>query len=208
MPASAFKKPGDPVLVRRKGETPALEGGWRFVRFEPDSGNLIAEKGGKRVACARSECRLLNFPGSGAVWDLIESEPDDDNLRAARSAWTELDLSRASSRLLEYGRSLDPSFGGAQTAADYAAKTLSLAESCESALTVLNTDLKRAEAEYGRCPAGTSSEKERKSELLDRWQGLQAEYAAKAHRRDRLLPACRNLMRCLESIEAARKSSG
>ncbi len=206
MPASAAKKPGDQVRVRRKdGETFLLENDWTFVRFEPDSGNMVAEKGGKRVICARGECLLLNFPASDTLWSLIVSEPEDDNLRAAEQAWAKLDLPKAVSCLLAYGRTLDPSFRGIQTGGDFASKTRSLAESCESALTLLKMEMKRAETEYNRCPVGTAFDNDRKDELLDAWRDLQAKYAAKAYCRDRLLPACRDLIACLKGIEEAKK---
>jgi len=207
MPASAAKKPGDPVRVRRKaGGTAAIEDGWRFVRFEPDSGNLVAEKDGKRVVCARGECEKLNYPGSGEMWELLCSQPDDENLREAGCAWAELDLSKTASRLLEYGRALDPSFASCQTAIDFSGKVRALAESCDSSIAVLRMDMKRAEAEYNRCPVGTAFDNDRKDDLLDRWRDLQARYAAKAYCRDKLIPACCRVSACLESLDAARKA--
>jgi len=207
MPGSAVKKPGDPVRVRRTADMNALiEDDWKLIRFEPDSGNLIAEKNGKRVVCSRGECETLNFPGSDEVWGLLNSEPDDKNLCEARCAWTELNLCKTASCLLEYGRALDPALASCQTCADFASKVRSITEACESALVVLRMDIKRAEAEYKRCPAGSSFNNDLKDDCLSRWRYLQEKYAAKAHCRDNLIPACGRLAKCLDNLEAARKS--
>jgi hypothetical protein len=208
MPVSTAKKSGDPILVRRKaGAIAAIEADWQFVRFEPDSGNLVAEKEGKRIVCSRDECEALNFPGSSEIWELLCSEPDDENLQEAGRAWAELDLPKTASCLLEYGRGLDPSLASCQTSADFTDKARSLASSCENAHAVLRMDMKRAEAEYNRCPVGTAFENDQKDDLLDRWRELQARYATKAHCLDKLVPVCSRLADCLKALQTANHKS-
>jgi hypothetical protein len=206
MPASAAKQPGDPVLLRRKsGDSSTIEEDWRFVRFEPDSGDLIAEKEGKRVVCSRGECEALNFPGSGDVWQLICSEPDDQNLQGARCAWAELNLSKLVTCLLRHGRALDPALESCQTPTEFAEKVNAIAEVCENSLALLRLELKRAEAEYNRCPTETSFQNDQKDDLLDRWRGLQDRFAARAYRRNKLIPAWQRLAACLEAVQMAKQ---
>jgi hypothetical protein len=194
MPDSAAKKTGDPVRVLRKTEgEPAIEDDWLFVRFEPDSGDLIAEKDGKRIVCPREEFENLNFPGSSGLWETVSENGDEEALNEARRAWASLDLAKTASCLLKYCRTVDPAFTGCQTAAEFAAKARSSADSCANALVLLRIELKRAEAEYNRCPNETSFQNDQKD-------------TTRLYCHDKLVPAWCHLAACLESIEAARKS--
>jgi hypothetical protein len=206
MPASAAKRPGDRVrLLRGAGEDAAIEDDWLLIRFEPDSGNLVAEKDGKRITRPRDEYEKLNFPGSDDIWEILSGN-DEEDLNKAKSAWAGLDLAKTSSGLLGYGRTLDSAFAGCQTAADFQAKVRSLADSCASAVNLLRIELKRAEAEYDRCPTGTSFENDRKDHLLSRLRDVQERYSTRLYGRDTLLPAWRRVADCLESLKAAQEN--
>jgi hypothetical protein len=181
MPTTAVnaKRPGTLIRVCRKSaDAPVLECDWELVRIEPDSGNVVAERNGKRIVCLRGEFDKLNFPGSDEVWKLLASEPGDDDLRAAGQTWAKLDLEGVGAALIRHARNLDP---------------------------VLQIEVKRAKQEYDRCGTATPFLCDQKDNLLSRWRHLEDQYAARKYRCEKLLPAWRRLIAALESLDAAVK---
>jgi hypothetical protein len=205
--SSTAKKTGDLVRVlRQANKEDAIENDWSFVRFEPDSGNLIAEKNGKRINCPRKEYDCLNFPGSGNVWQIASADPADPDLAKALAAWAKLDIPGVIRALLSHARTLDPGLIGIQTIADLTVKVREIRDACLSSIEILRLDMKRAEAEYNRAPIGTSLENDQKDNLLERWRSLQDRHAARVHLHDKMLPVICGLVAALQSLEAAAKS--
>lgn len=203
MPTPA-KKPGDPVrVIRHNGQRTEIENDWFLVRFEPDSGDLIAEKRGKRITSPRAEYDLLNFPGSAGVWELLCSDGDDAVIVKAKNAWAGLDLHGAIRRLLDYGRALGPEFAGIQTVSDFLSKAEGLKSSCLSSMEVLGLEAKRAQAEYDRAPIGSSFDNDSKDTLLQRLCGIKDRLASREHVRDAIFPAICALADALTSLEKA-----
>jgi hypothetical protein len=200
------KKPGDIVrILRRKGNDAEIENGWAVVRFEPDSGDLVAEKEGTRSVSKREEYLKLNFPGSAAVWDFIASDASDADLLKARESWAKLDLRGTMRRLLDHARTLDPRLAGIQTAEDFHSKIRSLKDACLSSMEVLRLESKRAEAEYNRAPNSTSFESDRKDNLLDRWRGIKDRLSAREHLAKEIMPIMCGLADALTSLDEASK---
>lgn len=207
MPDLIAKKTGDLVRVLERNGEPAIQNNWTFVRFEPDSGNLVAEKDGKRIVSLRPEFEKLNFPGSSEVWDIVNQDEHDEHLAKARTEWAKLNLSGLIKALLDYARTLDPALAGIQTIADLAEKVRELKDVCASAVELLRLDTNRAEAAYNRCQGGTALENDQKDTLLEHWHDLQNRYAARLHRHEKLVPAWCRLVDALESAAAAAKTA-
>jgi hypothetical protein len=194
---------GNTVRVLARDQEPSLiESDWVLVRFEPDSGNLVAEKNGKRIVCPRTEYECLNFPGSDEVWHIITENNTDPDLAKACSLWAKLDLTGLTRALIAHTRTLDPAFRGVQTLSDLSEKIHELHGSCQGSMEVLRLEMKRAEAEYNRCPNRTSFESDQKDNLLEHWHNLQNRYAARLYQHEKLIPAWDRLIAALENLNA------
>jgi hypothetical protein len=203
MPAPAVKTPGSTIRVRRiDGETPVMEYGWTLQRFEPDSGNVIAEKDGMRITCAREDFELLNFPGSDDIWEIISCENPNDDLKKAGESWKKLDLPGVLGALLRHARGMDPSFSGVQTVSDLRQKIDDARRTFSHQMDVLRLEARRAEEEYNRCPARTAFDNDQKDTLLSRWRGLEDRYSSRKYCCEKLLPIWQKMASALEHIDA------
>jgi len=199
------KTPRRPVMIRRESSGKnRLESGWSLVRFEPESGNAVCERGTAHVICPRREFEALNFPGSDEAWNMI-SGASDDELQKAAAAWAELDLHGAAAALLHYARTLDPAFRGIQILADLDEKISKIDGVCQKTLDLLRVETKRKRDEYERKTAANASEIEKKDELLIEVRDLEDRYAAQAYRHDVQLPEWRRLAAAIRSLDAADK---
>ncbi len=205
--SSDAKKPGDLIrVIRREKGSAAIEGGWALIRFEPESGNAIAEKDGKRISSPRKEFEKLNFSGSNGLWEIIGEDPGDPDLEEAEKAWAALDLAGAKKALMRRVRGLDPGLSGVQTLSDFSAKVRAMRDSCLSSMELLRIEIKRAEAEYNRAPVGTAFLNDQKDTLLGRLRGLEDRYAARAHLRDKIMPILCAFSDALRGLEEAMRS--
>ena len=196
------KQPGDAVRITRNGSDPAIEDGWVLVRFEPGSGNAVAEKDGKRVITERAAFDALNFPGSDELWEMLSAPELDAELLPVKAAWSKADLPGVVSALVKYARTLDPAFAGVQTASDMIEKAKEHEDSCQSSLEILRLDAARAKREYDQYPARTALENDHKDNLLTRWRNLDDQYAAHRYQCDRLIPAWRRTSSALKALTA------
>jgi hypothetical protein len=194
-------------VCRGNADTRRMECGWAIVRTEPDSGNVVCERNGERIICARQDFEKANFADSDAVWDTISKSQNDDDLKDALSKWTELDLRGLSLALLRYARRLDPSFAGVQTVTDLFKKISESEEACKRSMDLLRIETSRARAEYQRFPARTAMEYDKKDSLLSRVRELEDKYAAREYRFKELLPAWRRLASALKNIDAKFKNA-
>ncbi len=175
--SSSVKKPGD--LIRalvRAGRGKRIDEGWKIVRFEPGSGNAVAEKSRQRIICPRGELCALNFGGSDALWSLIGSE-EHESLAAASAAWAILDLSDAGAHLLRYCRSLDPEFAGIETVSDLEGKIRAIENHCRSALSLLEIERRRiadGHEEAVRLANRIMALRYHLDELIPLWRGIHA----------------------------------
>jgi len=207
MPAGNSVKPaGGTVRIRReRAGAGALESDWTLVRIEPESGNVVCERGDRRIVCRRSEFEALNFPGSDDVWMII-SDHDDDDLAQAKDAWSKLDLRGASASLIKFARKLDPEFSGVQTAFDLAEKIRAIESVCKRSMDLLRLEIKKARLEHERFAARTALENDRRDDLLARVRELEDKYAARAYRYGTRLPEWRRLLSAIESMDAKSKN--
>jgi hypothetical protein len=199
------KTPRRAVRIRRESAGgKSLEAGWSLVRFEPESGNAVCERGAVRVICPRREFEALNFPGSDAAWSMI-ADASDGELMKAGAAWAELDLHGTATALLRYARELDPAFRSIQILSDLDAKIIKIDEVCQKTLDLLRVETKRKRDEYERQTAANASGAEEKDELLIEVRDLEDRYAAQAYRHDVQLPEWRRLALTISNLEAAAK---
>jgi hypothetical protein len=183
-------------MIRRESSGKnRLESGWSLVRFEPESGNAVCERGTAHVICPRREFE---------AWNMI-SGASDDELQKAAAAWAELDLHGAAAALLHYARELDPAFRGIQILADLDEKISKIDGVCQKTLDLLRVETKRKRDEYERKTAANASEIEKKDELLIEVRDLEDRYAAQAYRHDVQLPEWRRLAAAIRSLDAADK---
>jgi len=181
-----------------------IEPGWSLVRLEPESGNAVCERGGKRVVCPQREFEALNFPGSDEAWSFIAGAADDE-LKKAGAAWAELDLHGAASALLHYARELDPAFRGIQIISDMEEKIGKIDDLCKKTLDLLRVETKRKRDEYERQTASNLSAIDKKDETLLDLRDLEDRYAAQAYRHDVQLPEWRRLASAIRSFDAIAK---
>ncbi len=205
MPGSSkAKQPGDPARVKRPGVNGgAVENDWTLVRFEPRSGNAVAEKAGKRVIVPQAEFAALNFPGSDLLWNLVEAADLEECLAQAKTAWLNADLPGVFSSLMKHAREMDPAFAGVQTLDDLVKKAQAEEDACRSSLEVLRIDVTRSEREYNQYLARTPLENDTKDNLLARWRSLEDQYAARKHQCEKLIPAWHRVAAALQALVKA-----
>ena len=195
------KIPGDRVRSLAPGGA-TIDDDWQLIRYEPDSGNAVLERGGKRVNAPRENFLLFNFPGSDDLYcclrRLSSRDPAAEN---ALKAWTASDLKTVRRDLIDIvGRSA-PSFLGVQTASDFSKKLVEREEAVDQAMSILKLEIKRSKQEYDRLDARTSFENDKKDNLLLRFRNFDDQYATKCFEKTNLIPAWQELFRALSALE-------
>lgn len=173
---------------------------WTIVRFEPNSGNAVLEKDGKRIISLPDEFSTLNFSGSDQLWSLLENA-EDELLEQAKAHWTKLDLARTYSALIQYARTLDPAFSGTQTLGDLEAKIEEIENKNQSSLELLEIECRRAQKEHET--AGTPAEE---SALLAKWNEAESRIASHRYHRNHLFPSWHKVTAVLGSLKNASNS--
>jgi hypothetical protein len=200
------KKIGDKArALRAKNSGPnEIDCDWTIIRFEPNSGNVVMEKSGKRIVSLPAEFFALNFPGSDGLWTLLESA-EDELLAKTKSAWSKPDISAAYSSLIQYARTLDLAFFGTQTLSDLKAKIEEIENKNRSSLELLEIERRRAQKEHDSIGPRTRDNAQ-KSALFAKWQEAESRIASHHYHRDRLFPLWRQTAAALGSLKNAKNS--
>lgn len=203
MSVPAAKTPGGMIRICRKnGDATVIECDWTLARIEPETGNAIAERDGKRITCPRNDFESLNFPGSDEVWNVISADHRDGDLEEAESRWAAFDLPGVKSALLNHARKLNPAFAGIQTVSDLHSKIENAERTLLHQADVLRLEARRAHNEYNRCSGRTGFDNDQKDTLLSRWRDIEDRLATRRYCCDKLLPLWKKMADVLDLLEA------
>ena len=194
-------------ICRQNDDAPILEYGWELVRIEPESGNAVAERDNKRIVCLKKEFEICNFPGSDTVWEIIDKEPEDEDIACAKKSWAKLDLGGTISALIRHTRKADPTLADIQTIDDLRKKIENAESACFRSMDILRMELKRAKNEYDRCPNNTLFMGDQKDSLLARWRDLEDKYNTRRYQYEKIIPYWHRLLTALASLDKTFKNT-
>ena len=97
------------------------------------------------IICSKKEFDTFNFPGSDIVWEIINNEPDNDDLVAAKKSWSKQNLDGTATALIHHAQKYDPALAGIQTAGDLSNKTKDVENACARSMDVLSPRTKKSQ---------------------------------------------------------------